>query len=179
MDIIVDKEAGRVYVRLLDDPIKTVPTHYLDKHGATLHWDGHGTLMGVEFKLGLEDVIIVKEAAGMTQNDTEEFGGRIMGSLSPPISITCSQHGVANCPCLSAPAGGDPRWFSARPPIRSLRVSLRAASQRSLRSGCSLSYFLLRLCPFLLRLYFPYFASSFSLASSSAVIASLSGRGGR
>ena len=53
MRVTVDGE-GAVYVDLQKLPpgVRVDPnrvTHYLEKHGLLLYWDGSGTLLGVEF----------------------------------------------------------------------------------------------------------------------------------
>lgn len=52
VDVIVDVGVGSVYLGLHDLPpgVDGGVTHTMEKHGIILHWDGHGTLTGIEVK---------------------------------------------------------------------------------------------------------------------------------
>lgn len=63
MEVRVDHHDSKVYVGLkkLPDGCEDQVTHTLQKHGLLLHWDGHGTLLGVEFTTGVCEPIEVVE----------------------------------------------------------------------------------------------------------------------
>jgi hypothetical protein len=51
MEVILDKDTGRVYVKREPTPPGKEPqhTHQFRKFGVTLVWDGSGELLGIEF----------------------------------------------------------------------------------------------------------------------------------
>ena len=51
MEVILDKDTGRVYVKREPTPPGVEPqhTHQFRKFGVTLVWDGHGNMLGIEF----------------------------------------------------------------------------------------------------------------------------------
>jgi hypothetical protein len=51
MEVILDKDTGRVYVKRWPTPEGKEPqhTHQFRKFGVTLVWDGSGELLGIEF----------------------------------------------------------------------------------------------------------------------------------
>jgi len=63
MDVNVDRAAGRVYIGLRDLPpgVTGGVTHYLEKHGLLLYWDGSGTLTGLEVSAPGEPVRVREE----------------------------------------------------------------------------------------------------------------------
>lgn len=50
IDVIVDDGVGSVYLGLHDLPpgVEGGVTHTMEKHGILLHWNGSGTLTGIE-----------------------------------------------------------------------------------------------------------------------------------
>jgi hypothetical protein len=51
MEVILDRDTGRVYVKRERTPEGVTPkhTHQYAKFGVTLVWDGRGELLGIEF----------------------------------------------------------------------------------------------------------------------------------
>jgi hypothetical protein len=51
VEVILDKDTGRVYVKRHQTPPGVDPqhTHQYSKFGVTLVWDGSGELLGIEF----------------------------------------------------------------------------------------------------------------------------------
>jgi len=70
MEVLSDQETGAVYVKLIDDPIRPIPTHQFLKFGVVFHWDGHGGLVGVEFRGTGETTVIRTVRADVTTETT-------------------------------------------------------------------------------------------------------------
>jgi len=53
MRIVVDEQRGAAYVELHEllpeDEDSQAITYTMEKHGVLLHWNGRGTLLGIEF----------------------------------------------------------------------------------------------------------------------------------
>ena len=52
MEVILDNDTGRVYVKREGTPpgVTAQHTHQFRKFGVTLVWDGRGELLGIEFE---------------------------------------------------------------------------------------------------------------------------------
>lgn len=63
MDVTVDHSSGEVYIGIRDlEPGQAGGvTHYLEKHGLLLHWNGRGVLTGVEIRSNAEEDINVRQ----------------------------------------------------------------------------------------------------------------------
>jgi hypothetical protein len=59
MNVTVDRERNRVLVGEMAPEGRR--THALEKHGLTLHWDGSGTLLGIEIKDDGKPIVVVEE----------------------------------------------------------------------------------------------------------------------
>jgi hypothetical protein len=62
MEVILDKDTGRVYVKREATPsgVAAQQTHQFAKFGITLVWDGSGNLLGVEFASEHREPAIVR-----------------------------------------------------------------------------------------------------------------------
>jgi len=62
VEVIVDKDTGRVYVKREATPpgIEPQHTHQFRKFGVTLVWDGRGNLLGIEFDSEHHEVATIR-----------------------------------------------------------------------------------------------------------------------
>jgi hypothetical protein len=87
MYVDVDREAGvvRIDIRSLPPGVEQFTTTYLAQHGLYLHWDGRGTLTGVEVRMPGERVSVVREVRTF-----EETNPRRVGALCFRFTARCS-----------------------------------------------------------------------------------------
>lgn len=87
MYVDIDREAGvvRIDIRSLPPGVEQVTTTYLAQHGLYLHWDGRGTLTGVEVRMPGERVSVVREVHA----DREVQQGQV-GVLCFRFTVRCS-----------------------------------------------------------------------------------------
>lgn len=62
MEVILDKDTGRVYVKRqpTEEGITPQHTHQYRKFGVTMVWDGHGELLGIEFSNPIPEVATIR-----------------------------------------------------------------------------------------------------------------------
>lgn len=62
MEVILDKDTGRVYVKRepTEPGITPKHTHQFAKFGVTMVWDGHGELLGIEFDNNRPEVAMIR-----------------------------------------------------------------------------------------------------------------------
>jgi hypothetical protein len=70
MEVILDPDTGRVYVKREATPmgVSAQHTHQYRKFGVTLVWDGHGELLGVEFDSESHEPAIVRSISSEEPN---------------------------------------------------------------------------------------------------------------
>jgi hypothetical protein len=73
VEVIVDDDTGRVYVRRKPTPdgVKPKSTHQYRKFGLTMVWDGHGELLGVLFSGTGRDIIDIKTMGSIPETAEE------------------------------------------------------------------------------------------------------------
>jgi hypothetical protein len=73
MEVILDEDTGRVYVKRKPTQPGVEPhhTHQFGKFGVTLVWDGSGELLGIEFNSGSREAATVRTISSQELNRQE------------------------------------------------------------------------------------------------------------